>query len=84
MTVFKTIKCTFIKCILSKDVIVENNWKIKFVLLKNIDNQIFFKYMLTNGFAKKIEKTPLRAIAHAKSLRKEYQDNFERQRKNEK
>ena len=64
-------------------------FEVRSKLGSNIQRILYFhiirnEYMLTNGFTKKTEKTPLRAIAHAKSLRKEYQDNFERQRKNEK
>jgi len=64
-------------------------FEVRSKLGSNIQRILYFhiirnEYMLTNGFTKKTEKTPLRAITHAKSLRKEYQDNFERQRKNEK
>jgi len=64
-------------------------YEVRSKLGSNIQRILYFhiiqsKYMLTNGFTKKTEKTPPRVIEHAKRLRKEYKDNFEKRNNNEK
>lgn len=64
-------------------------YEVRSKLGSNIQRVLYFqiinnKYMLTNGFTKKTEKTPPRIIEHAKKLKKEYMNNLEEEDKSEK
>lgn len=60
-----------------------NIYEIRSRLSSNIQRVLYFhlennEYIVTHGFTKKSQKTPIREIQHANMLRREYFNNIER------
>jgi phage-related protein len=59
-----------------------NLYEVRSKVGSNIQRALYFhivrgEYLITHGFTKKTQKTPIREIEHAKELRKEWYDNNE-------
>lgn len=57
-----------------------NLFEIRSKVSSNIQRAMYFhvvgeRYIITHGFTKKTQKTPISEIEHAKKLRKEFEDN---------